>query len=76
MKTATVGEIQKNFGGILRQIRAGEEITITKRGKPIAKITALGPKNEIEWPDFYQEAIERKGKSASEIVIEGREDRF
>ncbi len=76
MKTATVGEIQKNFGGILRQIRAGEEITITKRGKPIAKITALGPKNEIEWPDFYHEAIELKGKSASEIVIEGREDRF
>lgn len=76
MKTATVGEIQKNFGGILRQIRAGEEITITKRGKPIAKITALGPKSEIKWPDFYHEAIELKDKSVSKIVIEGRQDRF
>ncbi len=76
MKSATVGEIQKNFARILKEIKAGEEITITKRGKPIAKMTALGPKNEIEWPDFYDEAIELKGKPVGEIVIEGREDRF
>jgi prevent-host-death family protein len=76
MKTATVGEVQKNFGKILKKINAGEEITITKRGKPIAKLTALGPKSEIDWPDFYSEAIELKGKPISEIVIEDREDRF
>ena len=76
MKTATVGEIQKNFSRILKQIKAGEEIAVTKRGKPVAKITALAPKKEIEWPDFYSEAIELKGKPVSEIVIEGREDRF
>ena len=76
MKTASVGEIQKNFSRILKQIRAGEEIAVTKRGKPVAKITALGPKKEIDWPDFFSEAIELKGKPTSEIVIEGREDRF
>jgi prevent-host-death family protein len=76
MKTATVGEVQKNFGKVLRDISAGEEITITKRGKPIAKITALGPKTEIDWPDFYGEAIELKGKSVSKIVIEDREERL
>ena len=61
---------------IIREINAGEEITITKRGKPIATLTALGPKNEVDWPDFYNEAIELKGKPVSEIVIESREDRF
>lgn len=76
MKTATVGEVQKNFGKVLRDISAGEEITITKRGKPIAKLTALGPKTEIDWPDFYAEAIELKGKSVSKIVIEDREERI
>ena len=76
MKTATVGEIQKNFSRILREIKAGEEIAVTKRGQPVAKITALGPKKEIDWPDFYDEAIDLRGKAASEIVIEGREDRF
>ncbi len=76
MRTATVGDIQKNFAKVLKEIYRGEEITITKRGKPVAKLTALGPKSEIEWPDFYDEALELKGKPLSKIVIEGREDRF
>ncbi|MBE9581800.1 MAG: type II toxin-antitoxin system prevent-host-death family antitoxin [Proteobacteria bacterium] len=76
MKTATVGEIQKNFARVLRDINAGEEVTVTKRGKPVARITALGPRSQIDWPDFYAEAVELKGKPASEIVIEGREGRF
>ena len=76
MKTATVGEIQKNFGKILKKIKAGEEVTVTRRGKPIAKITALGAKTEIDWPDFYKEAVPLRGKPVSEIVIEDREERF
>ena len=76
MKSATVGEVQKNFSRILKEIKAGEEIAVTRRGEPVAKITALGPKKEIDWPDFYSEAIELKGKSASDIVIVGREDRW
>lgn len=76
MKTATVGEVQKNFSKILKNIHLGEEITITSRGKPIAKLTALGPKKNIDWPDFDNEAIELKGKSTSALLIEDREERF
>jgi prevent-host-death family protein len=76
MKTATVGEVQKNFARILREIRAGEEITIVKRGKPVAKLMGLGPKREIDWPDFFGEAIQLRGKPVSEVVIESRGDRF
>jgi prevent-host-death family protein len=76
MKTASVGEIQKNFGKILREIKAGEEIMITKRGIPIARITTLGRKEKIDWPDFFEEAVDLQGKPASQIIIEGREERF
>jgi prevent-host-death family protein len=76
MKTATVGEVQKNFSRILKQIKAGEEIAVTRRGKPVAKITALGPTRDIDWPDFYNETIESRGTPVGEIVIEEREDRF
>ena len=76
MKTATVGEIQKNFSRILKEIKAGEEIAVTRRGKPVAKITSLGPKKEIEWPDFYSESVKLRGKPVSDIVIEDREDRL
>lgn len=76
MKTASVGEIQKNFARVLKDIKAGEEITITKRGKPIAKITALGPKRQIDWPDFYNNAIKLDGKPVSDLVLESRKDRL
>jgi prevent-host-death family protein len=76
MKTASVGEIQKNFAGVLRNIHAGEKVIITKRGRPVAKITALGPQNGIDWPDFYTESIKLSGKQLSDIVIENRDDRF
>lgn len=76
MKTTTVGKIQKNFAAVLKEIRAGEEIIVTKRGEPVARIIAMGPKKHIDWPDFYANAIEIKGKSVSEIVSEEREDRF
>jgi hypothetical protein len=37
-------------------------------------VPALQP--EIDWPDFYAEAIETVGKPLSEIISEDREDRF
>ena len=76
METTPVGEIQKNFAKVLRRIKSGEEIIVTKRGEPVAKITALGAKQNIEWPDFYAECLELSGKPLSEIVTEGKEDRF
>jgi prevent-host-death family protein len=76
VKTASVGEIQKNFGKILREIKAGEQIIITKRGSPIAKLTTLGPKGKIDWPDFFEEAVDLRGKPASQIIVEDREERF
>ncbi len=76
METATVGEIQKNFSEVLRKIKSGEEIIVTKRGEPVAKITALGAKRNIDWPDFFEECIEIEGKPLSEIIVESRADRF
>ncbi|MBT8339730.1 MAG: type II toxin-antitoxin system prevent-host-death family antitoxin [Desulfatitalea sp.] len=76
MQTATVGDVQKNFAEVLRKIKAGEEVIVTRRGVPVAKITALGAKQNIDWPDFYRESIELKGKPLSEVVTGNREERF
>lgn len=76
MKTATVGEIQKNFAQVLKSIQSGEEVLITKRGKTIAKIVSIGPKETIDWPDFSAESIELKGKPAGEIIMESRDERL
>lgn len=76
MKTTTVGDVQKNFAKVLKEIGAGEEILVLKRGKPVARIAALGPKRDIDWPNFYNEAIHLEGTSMSELIKENREDRI
>ena len=39
MKTATVLKLKASLGDYLKSVKAGEEITITERGRPIAKLT-------------------------------------
>ena len=76
MKTATVGEIQKNFSKVIKSIGAGEEITVTKRGKAVARITAIGPTKKVDWPDFTKDAIKTKGKPLSQMISNDRKERF
>ncbi len=76
MKTASVGEIQKNFAEVLKDINSGEVITVTKRGKAVAKITALGQKMGMDWPDFEKESIQLAGKPLSDAIIQDREERL
>lgn len=76
MRTASVGDVQKNFAAILKSIQAGEEITITRHGRAVAKLTALGPKRQIDWPDFFEEALEVQGIPMGDLVSRERGDRF
>lgn len=38
MKTATVRDLRNHYSGLMEWIEAGEEIRITRRGKPIARL--------------------------------------
>ena len=76
MKTASVGEIQRNFAKVLRSVEAGAAVTVTRRGRPVARITPLRPQVRIDWPDFFDEVLELPGEPLSEIVDESREDRL
>ncbi|NQU66236.1 MAG: type II toxin-antitoxin system prevent-host-death family antitoxin [SAR324 cluster bacterium] len=76
MKTASVGEVQKNFAKVINRINAGEEIMITKRGKIVAKISAVSPQKKLQWPDFMKDAIRNKGIPTSELIQSNREERF
>ncbi len=42
MKTAAVSELKALLSKYLSQVKAGEEVVITDRGKPIAKIVPIG----------------------------------
>jgi prevent-host-death family protein len=42
MKTAAVSELKASLSAYLAKVRAGEEVIITDRGKPVAKIVPIG----------------------------------
>jgi len=41
MKTATVRELRNDYSKILRWIGSGEEVQVTRRGTPIAKVVPV-----------------------------------
>jgi len=68
MKTATVRELRNEYSRLLRWVAAGEEVEITRRGEPVARLVPQKVPNEvkIDWtqsPVFKQGR--RKGKKMS-----------
>ena len=39
MKTTTVSKLKASLSEYLRQVKAGEEVLVTERGRPIAKLS-------------------------------------
>jgi len=42
MKTTTVSKLKASLSKYLRSVKAGEEVLVTERGRPIAKLTPPG----------------------------------
>ena len=53
MKTTTVSKLKASLSKYLRSVKAGEEILITKRGRPVAKLTPAASSNLL--PDHLLE---------------------
>jgi len=49
MKTAAVSELKASLSEYLSKVKAGEEVLVTERGKPIAKLIPLG-RDETDVP--------------------------
>lgn len=43
MKTATISKLKATLSEHLARVKAGEEVVVTERGKPIARIVPLKP---------------------------------
>lgn len=58
MKTAAVSELKASLSEYLAKVKGGEEIIVTDRGKPIAKIVPVTPSEAV--PEHLRD-LERKG---------------
>jgi prevent-host-death family protein len=43
MKTITVSKLKTSLSSCLNRVKAGDEVIVTERGKPIAKIVSIAP---------------------------------
>ena len=82
MKTATIRDVQHHLGKVLSWVENGEEVQITRRSKPVARLVPSGPAGlpPVSLPDFAARAREiwgarPKGGSLSRAILAGREER-
>jgi len=81
MKTASVRDVQHHLSKVLAWVEKGEEVQITRRNKPVAKIVpAEAQGTPIALPAFAARARQiwgetPVGKSLSQTVVDDRKER-
>jgi antitoxin (DNA-binding transcriptional repressor) of toxin-antitoxin stability system len=70
MKTATVADLRNQFPKIAAWLAAGEDVRVTRRGKPLARIVPDKPEKPPARPDF---AARRKKYWGNHRVITQKE---
>ncbi len=75
MATVSLKEARKRLGELVRSAELGESITLTRRGKVVARLEPPAPQEVRKLPDLsdFRASVTVKGKALSKIVIEGRE---
>lgn len=81
MKTASVRDLRYRFSTVERQLRAGEEILITKRKRVIGRLLPPQQPSPIKLPDFMGRMKKNFGNkkmkvSTAQLISEEREERF
>ena len=62
MKTVPVAELKASLSAYLRRVKAGEDVLVTERGRPIARLTPAGTAG---WPS-HLESMEAQGLITAE----------
>ncbi len=60
MSTSSISETKAKLSALLDRVKAGETVTITDRGVPVAQIVPLNGASEVDW-DARLEKLERQG---------------
>jgi prevent-host-death family protein len=72
MKFANVKELQKDASGIISLVEKGEDVIITKRGKPAAVIYPLSEDEIEDYMIQHSPSIRRKIKEGLKDSREGK----
>lgn len=71
-----IRELTRNFSGYLKEVKKGERIVVMEHNKAVADIFPHQLKASVPGWKRKHYKLEGKGKLASDIVTELREDRM
>jgi len=79
MDAVGIKEARERLSELVRAAERGESVTITRRGKEVARIVPAGPKALKPLPDLteFRASIKIKGRSLTdELLAMRREERY
>ena len=69
MYTINVADAKAHLSELLGRIESGEEIVITRRGKPVARLTAVEPAKEpVKSLEKFRNSIRQPRTPATEVL--------
>jgi prevent-host-death family protein len=75
MHTVTLAEAKAHLSELLNQIEAGEEVIITRRGQPVARLVGVDkPKKAVESLAVFRRSMPAWRKASSQLLKELRDD--
>ncbi len=74
MKSVPLRHMQHHLSELIREVDQGNELLITRRRRPIAKLSPVNPAaTKRSWPDFAARAARIKGRPLSATILEERD---
>lgn len=79
MGAYSVAETKAHLSEIIKRVQSGEEVTITKRGEPVAMVTPVKKVAEvIDWKRIaeFRRTLPKSRMSAADLIREMRDAGF
>ena len=75
MSTVTLADAKARLSHLLAQVEAGEEVVITRRGQPVARISQFEkPKEAVKSLAEFRARMPRWRKPSADLLRETREE--
>lgn len=77
MRRAGIREARQNLSVLIDEVKKGQEIVITDRGKPVARLTPYQALSAKPLPDLseFRESMPLLDPPLSQTITEDRDDR-
>ena len=75
MSTVTLADAKARLSGLLIQVEEGEEVVITRRGQPVARLSQVEkPKEALKSLAEFRARMPRWRKPSADLLRETREE--